>query len=421
MAHNVIALPTTPRGRTEPHARISEAYLSPLLSLSAWTVALVRAAIDQHEQGSFSASAGLADACLRDGRIFSGLQTRANALASRDGLPFSVEPNLGVDDRRARAVAATMERHWWTCIPTSEVSALQRDVIMGGVAVGRDDLQLIDGDWMPCLRRLRPHGLEYCDQDQAYYYTSRDGTRHHVTPGLNGWVLHAPHGGDSWMLGAIRPIGMLWLMRTLGHRDAARYSEKHGLPAIKIKEPQRHSDDVEGGAGNNGSKAFYSQIRRLGSEGLIRLPQSDHKDTPGWDAEWMELVAQTHQIFFDFVAELRREITAILLGRDPDTSTGVGGDGASLLERVRAEYLVSDANGLADTLRNQLWKPWVMRSVDPSRPELAGWPRWDVRPPADLAARATTLKTLGEGLEKLAGFGVEIGPLLEEFNLRRAK
>lgn len=403
--------------RPPKHAAISSAFHQSLLSTTSWTVALVRSALDAHEQGDFSESAQLAEASLRDADIFGCLQARANALSSRKGLPFSVQPSEGVDDRKARAVANVIEQQWWESCPSEEVSALQRDAIMLGVAVGRDDLRQVGDDWMPRLRRLRPAGLRWRDTEQLYYYYDRHGTDHRVTPGENGWVLHAPYGGDSWMLGAIRPIGLLWIMKSLGLRDLARASEKHGMPALAIKEPFQASDDVEGTAGSSGAQAFYGQIRKLGSESVLRLPQGTTTDEQGWSAEWLELKSQSYEIFIRLIGECRREIVSVLSGKDLG-AVAVGGDGVSASQAIRGELLASDAEALATTLRDQLWKPWVSRSVD-SRSELAGWPCWDVRPPTDMGARAINLKTAGEAATILSALGVDTDSILEEFGLRK--
>lgn len=391
-------------------------------ALSRWTVATVRAALDEHESGSFATSALLAEAVVRDPAIFSALQMRATALSSKAGLPFAVEPSEGVDDRRAASIANDVEDLWWTIAPETEVAAIQRDAIMLGVAVWRDDGSFVEGEWVPRMRRLRPHGLRWSDYENCYRYIGADGIDHVVTPGVSGWGLHAPHGGDSWMFGAIRALGIPWIGGVGAIRDWFRSSEKHGMPALAVEEPFNAADDVEGSDGATSSQAssFYADLRKLPQESLIRLPQPDSKDVPGWKAYWLELRA-TYDGFQKLVTELRRQVTSVLLGRDPDAAgSKVGGDGASLLERVRGEYLAADAEGLSTAIREQVLKPWIVRSYDPTRPELAPWPCWDTRPPVDLAERAKVLLTLSTALPGLRAEGVDVEPILEEFHLRRS-
>lgn len=391
-------------------------------SLSSWTLATVRAALDAHEQGDFSTSALLAEAMCRESACASALFTRSFALASRSGLPFCVDASEGVDNRRAESIANDVEDLWWTCFPEGATAALMRDAIMLGVAVGRDDGQWLEDEWVPKVRRLRPTGLRWSEYEHCFRYIDGEGIDHKVTPGENGWILFAPYGGDSWMYGAIRCLAIPWIGRINTIRDFLRFCEKHGMPALAIEEPPSATDDVEGEGGSVSSetKAFYKDLRKMPQESLVRLPQPSSQDERGWKAYWLELKSRGHSAFVDLAEKLRREFTSVLLGRDPDSATSnVGGDGASLLERVRGEYLTADAEALSTTYREQVLKPWIVRSYDANRPELAPWPRWDTRQPADLTKRAEQLKTLGEALPLLAAQGVDLGPILEEFHLKK--
>ncbi len=377
---------------------------------SRWTPGNVRCALDAHEQGDFYRSALLSDALGRDPDIQSALGIRCTALVARGGLPFCVEPSEGVDDRRAPSIAKTVQGLWWTSCPEAEVCALQRDEICLGVAVGRVEWTMSSSLWIPRLRRLRPQGLRWHEWDRAYHYLDGSGTDHVVTPGQNGWVLHAPSGGDPWMQGLVRPLGLLYVMRQYAQRDFARYSERHGLPALLVTEPQFASDDIDGQ-----KAAFYARFQNIGSEAVIGLPAPGDPGAQGTMAKWLELTSQSHDAFLKHIEDLRRSFIAAILGRDPSTASSVGGDGAGVLERVRNEHLVRDAEGLSTTLRDQVWKPFVQFNYDPAKPELAPWGRWQTRPPGDLAKRAQTISTLATvpGLMER----IDLEALAEEFHL----
>jgi phage gp29-like protein len=387
--------------------------------LSEWTVKRVRSAILAHECGDFYLSALLADALLRDPDIFRGINTRTSAFSARNGLPFTIEPAEGVDARREKSVAERQRRLWWACCPETAISAIERDAIFLGVAVGRDDTQKIAGEWVPLVRRLRPHGLRWSETESTFRYLDGNGIDHVVTPGENGWILHAPHGGDSWMLGAVRALGQPAIIDLLTLRDFARYCERHGMPALAIKEPFMATDDVEGPSGSAGADDFYKDLRKLPQEATLRLPRGQD-GTDGWDAQWLELKSRSFEAFEKLLTELRRRILAVLLGREADGGGArVGGDGASYIENVRGEYLAAEAEALSTTLREQVWMPDTRRNIDANRPELTGWPRWDTRPPADLAKRATTLNTAGDAIDKLERQGVNTDPVVVEFGLAR--
>lgn len=392
-------------------------------SASTWSIALVRAALDEHETGSFQTSSILADAMGRDADIFSGLLTRVAALSSRNGLPFSLSPAEGVDDRRAAAISRVLGIVWWLIVPETEHAAMERDAVMLGAAVGRDVRVRIDGKWFPRLRRYRPSGLFYASYEERWHYIDGAGTDHVVTPGENGWVLHTPVGGDAWMHGAVRALGIPWAAATHSSRDWARYNEKHGLAALKILEPFNASDEVEGSEGKVSADRFYTSVRKLGSEPLIRCPQPQSKEERGWDAEWMGLPnGDQWRSFERQLIELRRRFNTVLLGRDAESSAkSVGGDGAAFLERVRSEYLIASTEAWSTTLREQLLKPWLVREVDAQRPELAPYPRWDTTPRADLAQRASTIDKAADATAKLDKLGVDVDPFLSEMGLRRVR
>ena len=401
-----------------PRGDVSQAYLD---TLSNWTIESVKAALDQHEQGDFSSSAMLADATLRDPQVYSALRTRVSALASRSGVPFTMDPAVGVDGRRAESVAERMLGLWWTSCPEAEVAALDRDAIMLGVAVGRVRWTLSADEWVPRICRYRPHGLRWDETTKTYRYRTQDGGDEEVTPGRGGWLLHAPNGGDSWMLGAIRAIGNTWVTRAMARRDRSRYSQKHGLPLLKVHEPFQAADDIEGTGGTAAASvpAFYQQFATLSPQrNVIRCPRGQD-EASSWDVEFIAPQAGTsHAVFRETLDDTRRDVLAILLGRDPEMSGSVGGDGVSLLTRVEVEALAADAEGMATTLREQVWKPWVGFNIDRARLELAAWPKWQTRPGADLAARAGVLTAVGPAVVQLDAAGIDTTDVLEEFGLR---
>lgn len=390
--------------------------------ITTWTVASVRSALVRHDDGDFYDSSLLCEQLRRDPAIFGDLSTRVRALAARSGLPFDVLASYGVDDRRADAIAERVEALWFDLAPEHVIESIMVDAILLGVAVGRIEWKTTGREWVPFLRHLPAHGLRWVDRDKAFHYLTGDGQDLVVTPGDGTWFLHAPHGDRSWLWGAVRALGIPWLMRTFSYRDWARYSEKHGMPVLAIHEPFFAHDDVEGAGGTgsgSGATAIYSQFRKLGSEAVLRLPQGATKDDGGWKAEWLEPKSATYDGFRMFLAELRSSIRLVILGHDSEAGAK-GGDGELAAQRVKVEYLSADCEPLSTSLRQQVLKPYVVYNVDPNRPELAPWPRWDTRPIPDLKGRAEMLNALGDALTKLAANGVDTGEILEEFQLEAA-
>jgi phage gp29-like protein len=398
--------------------KIDALYVEPL---SEWTVPLVRSAITQHELGRMRQSARLADAMGRDPRIAGALETRQRALSSRSALPFSVTTSEEGDGRKRKAAADRMRELWWYACPEDAIAPLLRDAIMLGVAVGYVEWTATGGEWVPRLRWLPPHGLAFEQysldgtRGPAWIYTAWDGSRYEVRPGEDGWFLYLPSGPRSWMSGRVRSLGLPWYMGVTTERDWARYDEKHGLPILSIDEPHWAHDDIEGEDGAEGSKAdeYYEQFKTLPSEAVLRNPQGPDGQA-GWAAKWLEPVSKSWESFQAHLRYLGTLIEQSLLGRD-SAAGPKGGDGELATERVRVEYLASDAETLSTALREQLWKPWAEYNYGDR--DVAGWGRWDTRPPPDLAARASTLKTAAEALTLLSPMGVDVAPVLEEFGL----
>lgn len=382
-------------------------------SLTEWTVEDTRGAIDRHERGDLYSSSRLIDWMGRDARISGDLATRVRALSSRGGLPFTVDPSEEAEAARAKEIADQVRRVWWSVLPEETTAQILADTVMAGIAVGRLEW---DGPRRDQLRvvPLPTHGLRLNVDEGRWYYQTRDELLP-ITPGDGTWFLHAPYGPRSFMRGAVRALGLPALMRTFTERDWARHIEKFGLGILGVKEPSDASDDVEG----VGVAGFYEQFQNLGSEAVLRMPQSA---TPGigWDVRWLEATATNPELFRAHLARLDSDVSMVLLGRDSETvDKSLGGDGEAARAQVRVEYLQSDAEPLTTFLRDQIWKPWGRHLIADWADELAPWGRWNTRPQADLARRATTLSTFGDALSKLTGQGVDPTPLFEEFQLAK--
>lgn len=403
---------TAPRGVQVPSA------WADTVSGPRWTPASLRAALDEHESGVLASSAALAESVGRDCVVFGALATRVRALSSRYALPFCVEPGEG-DKRRLESVRERIEELWWTACPEDVIEPILRDAIMLGVAVGTIWWERSANEWIPHLRHLAAHGLEYVELECAWYYTTNAGDRLLVTPGDGTWFLHLPHGERSYMWGAVRAIAEPWLERRYAQRDRARWCERHGMPVLAVKEPHFASDDVEGAGGEAGTQAdaVYAGMRRgLGSGAVIRLPQGQTPDDGGWSAEWLELRGTSFEGFASSLKAAANDIDTALLGR-PRDGGAKGGDGELASETGRNEYLSSDAEPLTTSIRNQVWKPYVAFNVDQAQLELAAWGRWDTSAPPNKKVRAETLKTLGEALALLKPLGADVEDIAEEFGV----
>ncbi len=396
--------------------RIDAFYLEPL---SDWTRTMVKGALTQHEAGRFRSSARLVDAMGRNAEISKALGTRVRALKSRTALPFCIEPSDRGDGRQRNAATKRMGELWWDVVTETWIEQTLRDAAMIGVSIGQLTWLKSNGEWIPRINWLPPHGLalERCsltgERRLTWVYTSDDGTREEVTPGDGRWFLYLPNGPRSWMHGAVRAIGLPWHTADNTDTDWDRYNEKHGLPILEIDEPHWAHDDVEGdeGADGNQADAYYAQFKNIPSEGVLRQPQGPTLDAGGWKARWLEPKSESYVSFEKHLDRYAQRVSGLILGDDP--SDPKGGDGELQSERIRHEHLSSDAETLTSALREQVWKPWAEYNY--GDPELAGWGRWTT---TDLVRRTMMLKTGGEAMTILAPLGVDIEPIGTEIGVK---
>lgn len=388
-------------------------------STGAWTVSRARAALDAHEDGDLSESALLAKASKRYHRIAGALNTRTGALKSRAGLPFQVEKSDRGDQRRAQTVADRTKDLWWDVCPETTIAQLHEDAIMLDRAVGYLDWQVIKvgtrREKVPLLHHLPAIGLSYREWEGSWYYQTRDGPER-VTPGDGRWFLHEPGTVGQPFGGSILVLGLLYVMSTYDERDLARWCEKLAMPVLAIDEPSFASDDVEAA---QSARAFYDQFKKLGTEAVFRLPKD--QDGKGWDARWLEASGTGWQGLRAFGVYLGDASEYAVTGMTPRGDQPLGGDGESVRERVRVEYLAADAEPMTTSLRSQVWKPWGRENFDGWEDDLAAWGRWDTRPPADLVVRAQILSQAAELIPKLEALGADREALLDEFRIPRPK
>ncbi len=355
-----------------------------------------------------------------DGIIHGDTMTRVRSLVSKNGLPFEIQPSIKGDPRRCKKFAEELTEIWDDICPEQQLGPAECDSIMMGRFVGWNKWTYEDGKFIPRMRHLPSVGLFLMDGREQWNYIDGDGVNWEITPGDGTWVSHEPFGERSHLKGAVRTLGLIWLMRHMTYRDYVRFCEKHGMPILAIKEPFFATDDVEtndSGLSDVGSE-FYRQFKRLGSESVLRLPQAQNLEEGGFDAKWLEPIGQSYNAFDNFLKETRSIITTTLLGVDLTTiPQGMGGDSATWSERIRVEFLASEAEALCTTIRNHIFKPYIRFNYGEEFEESAPWPKWDTRPQPDMTARAGTLTAAAAAIAALDAQGFKTEDVLEEFKL----
>lgn len=390
----------------------------PLLTgtLGGWSISTARTALDAHEGGDFSESARLAKSSRRFHRIAGALNTRTGALKARAGLPFQVEKSARGDQRRAQTVADRTLDLWWDVCPETTIARLHEDAVQLEAAVGYLDWRTVKvsgrSEWIPKLCHLPAHGLSYREWESAWYYQTADGPER-VTPGNGTWFLHLPGSERPPFGGAIMTLGMLYIASTFTERDWARWGEKLGFPMLGVKEPMFAQDNVEAVAN------FYDQFKNMGREPIVREPQGTDGD--GWQTRWIESSGVGWQNFRGHLSYVGDASEYAVTGMTPRGDQPLGGDGESVRERVRVEYLAADSEPMSTSLRDQVWKPYGRYNFDGWEDDLAAWGRWDTRPPADLVVRADILTKAAKLITELEALGADREALLDEFRIPRVR
>lgn len=396
----------------------------PLLVRHAWeSYAVVDEALVQLELGVFLEPALLADAVLSDDRIGGIVDTRVNALF---GLPMKFEwqgQSDGAQGERPEVVALQQEiaewtkRNWERMFPAEALKEFARAGMMLNAGLG----ELVwdwttDGKLLPTLKTWHAQFIYWRWDTRSYWLTHAEGTLE-LEPGGGQWILSAPNGYEhGWLYALLRRLAKLWIDRVFTLRDYARSSEKFGLGVVKAKMPPKPSAEDKA--------RFQAQVTNLANESAVFLPQGD-KENPGFDLEMMETDEGTSwQSFEKRLGYLDSSAAIATLGQNLTTEVKQGSRAAADVHNdVRADYLKSDANGLASTLKTQALTPmvaynWGHRAaalgVDVSR--LVPNVTWDAEPAEDVSASSTSAAA---GAAALVDFQAAAAPVDKRAFLRK--
>ncbi len=376
---------------------------------SKWTVAKVRKALDAHERGDFHQSAMLVDAFGRDDRIKACSTTRTNALTSRSGLTFEIVPSEDGPKARNKRLAADVDTWWLDAIPETAQARMLYLGIMLGVCVAKLDWSR-GAEWVPGVRIWPMQHVSWDESTRRFAVNTQQG-RILVDPDDPEWLLYTPYGyEEAWMGGLVRCLGLLFVLRQLSHRDWARFCERHGMPLIIIREPAVYAEEDKA--------RFATEIENLGTNGIARLPDAGG-DAPRFDIEYKEATDTGWQSFEAWGKRIDTSIAIVLLGQNLTTEVSGGSFAAAQVQdRVRIDYLASDAETMATTLREGMLKPWVTFNF--GYPETqAPWPHWDATVPEDKKVIAETTKLAAESITAMqnAGVNVDYDALCERLGL----
>jgi SPP1 gp7 family putative phage head morphogenesis protein len=379
--------PPLPEERQRPTTYLAYQELPSFVSQETWDdMTKVRDALRSHEQGQFYLAADLVDRMMEDVWIGSKVSERIGALL---GLPLELTP------ARARGTKPhrELQRQATPIFRREELWQVHFWGLWLGFGFARVRWDTRPERWTPHLEWWHPRHVLWRWDLAAYQVSAQDGVLE-LRPGNPDWLLHTPYGSRrGWMLGLIRRLAVLWLLKQWTLRDWSRHNEVHGNPIRKAIVPAGADDEVE-------KNRFLRAVANLGAESVIRIIQGETQGT-SYDVQLVEPRSQAFETFGQLKDTLDTDIAIAIVGQNLTTKVEGGSHAAANVHKlIRADLLREDGAALALTCQEGLIAPYTefnFGSAD--RAPLLGWP---TTPPEDGQAVATKTKAFLEVVKEAA-------------------
>lgn len=367
--------------------------------LGGWDPNSVRAARDAHMLGNFEQSGRLIDSMLVCPRTYNATRTRlAPPLGlTRQVLASDFQNGRGISETVRADCAALIAEDSDACGNAVLANAFRISASAGfwlgqNIYTPRADGSHVDIKLVPFPIR----SLTYDYGVQRYRALTTEGLID-ITPNDGKWVLFEPHGFQSFLMGAVRSLSLVWADRMYGVRDRSNHAQAHGSPKVLGKLPAGvPSDGPEG-------KILQKLINAL------RNPRAGGVLPNGTDAEYLELKSLAHKIFGELIESDSADIDFALLGH----AGGVGNGGVYVAERlldgVVYDVVKTDIGGATAPLNQGFFRPYVLINYgrDDVRPKM-GWKVPDLREEARLKEIGERHIAFNEALASYAANGFDV-------------
>jgi len=373
----------------------------PSYSQTKWYLDDLDTAEHNADSGDLRLAGRLMAAARRDGVISGVLSTRTGGLVR---LPrrFRGDPeivkSLELGNDSVRSVFDEM-------CPPSELALLAADGLLMGVGVG--ELLPVPGRDYPVLCRYDPQYLQYVWSENQWYYLSAVG-RLKITPGDGRWVLHTPGGRIApWQSSLWRAIGRAYIRKDHANWHKDLWEAKLANPARVAVAPQ--------GASEQQKDSWFQAVMAWGVNTVFGM-------TPGYDVKLVESNGRGYDCFVKTIADQNTECIISIAGQTVTVDGGAGFQNSDIHKTIRADLIKETADSLAYTINTQILPIFIARrygveAID-SRPCVM---EYDVTPPKDRNAEATSMVTVGNAISGLttalasAGLELDVVRLCEHF------
>ncbi len=366
----------------------------PIIStLTTWTPAMIRSALNAHRYGIFEMSGQLVDEIIADDRVTATLNSRLTGLFGRD---VRFEP--ADDSRAAREVCDAWQEKAWPHL-TADGSMYQIGAYQNlfGWWPAQEIWSTHDSLWLPRLDPWHARYTYYNWDVRKYIALTQDGQTT-IFPGDGKWFLLAPRGQyRAWMWGTIRPVAIPWLGRQWALRDMQNFSEIYGAPT-RIGWTPAAADPHE-------RDQFQAQLSNLGANTTLLLPRGVDKDM-GYGYELVSVGPADWSIFAGVADRCDMHITLAILMQNLTTEVKGGSFAATESHMdIRQGGIESDNQAWKSAIRTQIAAPFAMYNFGDQR--LAPWTCWDVTGRDEQTQRGQRLYTFGQAVQILRQGGTQ--------------
>lgn len=353
------------------------------------------------DNGNLALAAQLMRAARKDGTLSGVLSTRTDGLV-RLAKRFAGDGEM-VADLEGREYGRS---RFDDMFPPQELALLAGDGLTLGVGVG--EFQEVEGRDFPVFVRLDPAGLRYRWNENRWYYASLIGEIL-ITPGDGKWVLHTPGGRNApWQNGLWRALGKAYIRKEHANLHKDNWEAKLANPARVAF--------AAAGAADEESDSWFRQVMAWGVNTVFALK-------PGYDVKLLESNGRGADSFVQTIKDCNGEFIIAIAGQTVTTDGGTGFANADVHKSIRADLIKSTADSLAHTVNTQGIPVFVAARYGEDAIERSPAMEWDVRPPRDLQAEATTISTLAQAIGlmadalKRAGSELDIPALCRKFGV----
>jgi hypothetical protein len=368
-----------------------------------WYLSDLEAAEIQADQGQIRSAAQLMRAAFRDGVLAGVMSTRTSGLVR---LPkrFNGNPEIILSLEQGSTIEARSV--FDEMCPASELAMLVRDGETLGVGVA--ELVPVDGRDYPVLVRLDPEFLVYVWSENRWYFRSVAGMIP-IVPGDGRWVLHTPGGRIApWQSGLWRALGRAYIRKEHANLHKDNWEGKLANPARVAVAPQ--------GATEEQAQSWFRSVLAWGVNTVFGMK-------PGYDVKLVESNGRGHESFEKTIADQNNEFVIAVCGQTVTTDGGTGFANADVHRSIRADLIKATADALAYTVNTQILPQYVVAHFGEDALANGATIEWDVAPPKDKTAEATSLTSAAGAIKALtealapSGRTVDVDALCTRFGV----